>query len=307
MNGNNKVLGSFFALGGAFFWGAGGSINKALLNTGATPWLLILIRSCAAFIIVGLILLIKDPKQFKVEKKDIPAMLIAGIFVFIYASGYFFALYFMNVSLAVVLLYVYPSIVAVLSVFLLKEKLYFRHFLALIMVILGMIVSTNLINEGFRETSPLGFLLMVICDTGAVCYCFHVKKISSKYNPLIINFYCFAVTIIGYFILLLILGFKPVSPLLAGVTLCSGIPYALGFIGLAAGIKFLRPSIASVLNSSEVFFATLIAMVFLGEAVSFHGLFGMFLILGAIVLLETIPLNANPANKSIEKRNRLHT
>ena len=283
---NKEIRGLILVLASGLFWGISGCANKALLNTGNTPLCLIIVRNLFSCLALALVIACVDKKQFHIDKKDIKTLIICSIVMFMYSSCYFFGILFMDVSLAVILLYMYPTVVAVISVFIYHERISFRLALALIMVILGMMVSVNIFTEGLGRTSTLGFILMIGAVTGASGYCIYVKKLSDKYTSFTINFYGFGFTVLGYSTLLLIFGGEPLSAQMTGAAAVSCIPYVLGFVTYAAGVKYLKPSFASVFGSSEAFFNVILAAILLGEVITMGQIMGFILIIGAIVLLN---------------------
>lgn len=278
--------GLFYVILSGFLWAVVGTISKFLLNDGSTPVLLILTRNFFGLCCLTVFLFFYNKKLFHVDREDIRPMILCCIVMFIYSASYFFCIYFLNVSLAVMLLYLYPSMVAAASVFLYREKLTLKLTAVLLLTLLGLALTLNLFTEGIGELSVPGLILGFGAAIGAAGYCICVKGLSAKYHAFTINFYGLIVTIIGYSLLLPFFDLEPLEPMQKITAMIAAFPYLGGFILYSAGVKYLKPSFASIFGNAEAVFNVILAALLLGEAFSLSQGFGMVLIIGALVLLE---------------------
>lgn len=83
---------------------------------------------------------------------------------------------------------------------------------------------------------------------------------------------------------MLLFEIEPLSLKEFVISLVAAFPYVAGFVLYSAGVKYLRPSYASILGNSEVVFNIILAAIILHEVISFGQWTGMVLILGAIIL-----------------------
>lgn len=278
--------GLFFVILSGFLWGIAGCISKVLLNGGGTPILLIFSRNIFGVACLGAFMFFYKKQLFHINRCDIKPLLICCIVLFIYSAAYFFSIYFMNVSVAVVLLYMYPTFVAVASVFIYKERLTRRIVAALAMTLLGMALSVNIFTEGLGRVTVPGFCLSIFAAIGAAGYCIYCKKLSGKYHSFTINFYGLLFTVLAYGIITLLSDPAPLSNPEMAAALGAAAPYIGGFLTYAVGVKYLRPSFASIFGTSEALFNVLIAGLILGEVITGSQIIGMVFIIGAIVMLE---------------------
>lgn len=278
--------GLFFVILSGFLWGIAGCISKVLLNGGGTPILLIFSRNIFGVACLGAFMFFYKKQLFHIDRCDIKPLIICCIVLFIYSAAYFFSIYFMNVSIAVVLLYMYPTFVAVASVFIYKERLTRRIIAALAMTLLGMALSVNLFTEGLGRVTVPGFCLSIFAAIGAAGYCIYCKKLSGKYHSFTINFYGLLFTVLAYGIITLLSDPAPLSKPELAAALGAAAPYIGGFLTYAVGVKYLRPSFASIFGTTEALFNVLIAGLILGEVITGSQIIGTGFIIGAIVMLE---------------------
>lgn len=281
-----EINGILLCLASGLCWGLAGVFNKVLLNTGESAISIIFYRNVAAFLCIALMTFFANRTFFKVKKSDIPRMMLVCLFMFFMSFGYFFASKYIDVSIAVIILYTYPSMVAILSVFIYREPLTFRLIAVLIITMLGLCLSVSLFT-GVREgVNAIGLLFGFLAAVGGVGYTVTVKKLTASYHPLTVNFYGFAFSVLGYGLFYFLLHGEPLS---LGVMLGSFgncIPFMIGFICSTAGVMLLRPRIASILGTSETVFSILFAGIILGEVITFGQIAGISLIIFGIVLLQ---------------------
>lgn len=286
MNTSHQSKGLFLIIFSGFSWAIAGIISKYLLSGGSTPLLLILSRNLFGTCCLGLFLFFFKRSLFHVDKQDIRTLIICCIVMFIYSAAYFFCIYFINVSIAVMLLYLYPAMVAVASVFVYKERLTPKIVATLFFTLLGLALTLNLFTGETGTIAWPGIVLGISAAVGAAGYCFYVKKLSGKYHSFTINFYGLLFTVFGYAVMLPFMNHEPLTGGELAAALSAAFPYIGGFLTYAAGVKYLKPSFASIFGNSEAIFNVILAAVILGEVVTLSQCFGVILIIGAIVLLE---------------------
>ncbi len=296
MNKTEQGKGLFFVIASGFTWAIAGIITKALFNVGTTPLPMIVSRNLCGVICLGVFLFFYKRSLFHVDREDIPTLVTCCAVMFVYSAAYFFSILFMNVSVAVILLYMYPTIVAVASVFIFKDRLTAKVITALALTVAGMVLTVNFIGEGLGRVSLPGLILSVTAAFGAAGYCIYVKKLSSKYHSFTINFYGLAFTVAAYGVMLPFGRGDGLTGTQFLAAVSAAIPYISGFILYSHGVRFLKPSFASIFGTSEVFFNEIFAVILLGEVITGSQWLGLFLIVGAIVLLE-LPIGESARRK----------
>lgn len=286
---NSSSKGLIFVLLSSFCYALTGLVSKVLINIGLDPLTTVTLRNGGCCLIVGLGLLFFHRSDFRIERSHIKDFLIVGFFMFIYSAAYFFALVYLNFSIAVMLLYTYPSMVVIASVFIYKESLNKVIIAALLLTFCGLLLTLNIFSGAAGSLSLKGIILALSAAVGAAGFAIRVKKLTAEYHygGGVINFYCFLMTVIGYCILLC---FQPPSSLPTlwdlGQTFCAVVPYTLAMLFYAQGLKYLSPGKVGIVGSSEPAFGLILSLIFLGESISASQWLGACGILGAIVLIQ---------------------
>ena len=295
------VRGLIFVILSSFLWAVAAIMSKALFNAGGTPILLIFTRNVFGVSCLALFLFFYNKKLFKVHREDILPLAFCCVFLFLYSAAYFFSIYYLKASVAMVLLYMYPTIVAVASIFVFKEHLTVKIVSALVITIFGMVLTLNLISGGIGTVSPIGLLFSFGAAFGAAWYSIYVKKLSSKYHTSTINFYGLLFTILCYGILSLFsLGHGLLSTGEFFGAAAMALPYVGGLLLFAIGVSYLSPSFASIFGSTEPVFGAIMAVIFLGEAITASQILGILMIFSAIIILE-LPLRKKKIAKEEEE------
>lgn len=301
------LKGLMFVILSSFLWAVTGIISKALFNEGGTPILMIFTRNMVGVFCLALFFCFYNRKLFRLNKAYLKPLILCSVFLFIYSASYFFSIYYLDVSVAMVLLYMYPTIVAVSSVFVFKERLTVKIIAALLLTACGMVLTLNLLSRGIGEVSSLGLLLSFSSAFGAAWYSIYVKKLSVAYHATTINFYGLLLTVFGYGILALFSlknGFLS-TPELAG-SVAMAFPYVGGLLLFAIGVTYLSPSFASIFGSTEPVFGTVMAVIFLGDVISASQIAGIALVFSAIIILQ-LPFKRKRLDKEKEEERTKNT
>ncbi|MDO4541701.1 MAG: DMT family transporter [Bacillota bacterium] len=282
-----------------------GLVSKILINIGLDPLVAVTMRNGGCCILLCLGLFFFNRKAFRVERRHWRDFFVVGLFMFIYSAAYFFALVYLDLSVAVILLYTYPSMVVIASVFIYKEPLHKTVVLALALTFLGLVLTLNFFSGNIGRLSPLGVALALFAAVGAAGFAICVKKISTQYgySGATINFYCFLTTVLGYGVFLVFNPSETAPTLLdIGKISLSVIPYTLALLFYAGGLKFLSPAKVGIIGSTEPAFGIILSLRFLGEYISPSQWLGAAAILAAIFIVQIFAQRDEiPGNASVEK------
>ena len=209
--------------------------------------------------------------------------------------SYLTAIKYASAGLVALLLYLYPTFVAILSVIFLKTRLTRLKVLALILATLGAALTAN--PQGGQWT---GVLLAILA---AVIYAIYIivgarviEQVSAVQSSTII----FASAGLVYGGLAAALGpHWPTTPdgwwAVAGIVLLSTVIPVTTFL---AGLKCIGPTDASLLSTLEPVVTVVLATVLLGESLPLLSLLGGGLILAAVILLTQAELR----NEAVAKK-----
>lgn len=283
-------LGDMLIIIAGLFWGSMGIFVRHLNSLGFTSIQVACLRLVTAGILFALILLIKDPKGFKIRAKDIPLFLALGLVsILFFTCCYFTAIRLMTMSTAAILLYTSPIWVMVLSVIFLKEKITSRKIISLILAFAGCVLVSGF---GGKVTftgvlaglgSGLGYGLYSIFGTFAL----------KRYKPLTVTCYTFLIAGLGSIFV------SGPADMISKIQSAGSFPKLFGFVLLTAVVTAVIPfllytiglnkttaSKAAVLATVEPAAATLFGLFVMKESVGFIAVCGIILVFAAITVLS---------------------
>ena len=121
-----NILGIIFALLAGVFFGIIGPITKTAYNLGAGIGLAIFLRYIVALIIVSP-LIPNQQNLFSIYKNNIRDFLLITLASIMLTTGLLISVTYINVSLTIIILCTYRSLVWSISIFISKEKIRNEH------------------------------------------------------------------------------------------------------------------------------------------------------------------------------------
>ncbi len=234
------------------------------------------------------LVLATDPHSLKMSRKHLGICVALGVFGYaVFSSCYFQALKGLSASLTVLLLYTYPLMVTLGAWLLFGEKVMRRKIAALPLVMTGLAL---LIWGDVQILNPWAIAFGLAAATFYAVYILTSSHYLKGVNPFAAVSY---IQLSAGVILSLIYLRDPTRAaqvftaqwpiLLAAGLICSSAAMGL----FLAGLKKLKNWEVSVLSTSEPVSNILLAIVFLGEQLSFTQGLGALGILGAFILVAS--------------------
>lgn len=296
METNNK--GVILCLISAFCYALGPIICKLLFTTGL-PWRVIV--SCRGMIPAILVLLYAfffARNVFKIKKEHIKWFLLNGLcFGFISICNYC-SLYYINASVATVLLYTLPVFTVLLSRFLLKEKFTVPKVIAMVLVFSGTICIINLAHIDAIAAHPgttifgipsavFGIMIGLMSGLLSSLYTIFTRKLNQYYDGWTVNSWCY---FLGFPVFLAIGG----GPIIAFNWHANLILFVFitALIGLAAyslyavSMHYIDAGKASLLVTLDPVMSATMSVVILGETLSPLQCVGCVLVGSGILFME---------------------
>lgn len=294
-------MGYLFALLSAALFGANGTTTKLLVINGLEPQQLTLFRSLGTAVLAGIALAITDPKSFRMKPRQLLVMAVLGITgIALLQAAYGGALGRLPVGIALLLEYTGVLFVALVGFFVFKEKVKARLWVAIGLVLAGLVVVAQIWASAL---DPLGVVLALGAAVMLTVYFVVGERQVAATSPLAVAFWtglfsaAFWAIFSGWWTMNPAIFIKPVDiggshghldvplylPLASALVLGSFLPFLLGFNAL----KHLPATAAGVVASSEVLFAFLVAWLWLGEGLEPVQLVGAAVVLVGIVLAQT--------------------
>ena len=229
-------------------------------------------------------------KKYLVKPKNISIQFIRSIFLFLSTVLFFYAISITSMAKALALAFVSPLIVTLLSSFLLKEKVGFHRWTA---VIVGFIGALIIIQPGFIK---INLATLAALGTG-IAYAFYIistRKLSSIDNPLLTLIFT---GLFGAIIISLIVPYYWINPnfnqwLLMIVLAMVG---TFGHFCLILSLNYAQASKLSPLAYFEIVNNILIGYYFFGDFPNKWLWLGLFFIISSGIYIS---IRENKLNKS---------
>lgn len=134
------------------------SLSKAVLEAGVTPEQLTVLRSIGATIVLGVVVAVVDRRRLRISLRELPQLLAYGVVgIAVVQWLYFVAIDRLNVSLALLLEFTAPVLVALWARFVLREAVRARVWAALVLALAGLGTVAE-IWSGVGTLDPVGVL-----------------------------------------------------------------------------------------------------------------------------------------------------
>ncbi|MBQ9664420.1 MAG: EamA family transporter [Oscillospiraceae bacterium] len=288
---DNNALGPALIILAGIFWGSMGIFVRRLAAYGLSSIQIVCVRVVLAALVFCLILLVKDPKGFRISLRDLPLFLGLGLgSVLVFTVCYFTAISMMPLSTAAILLYTSPIWIMLMSVLFFHEKLTARKILALVLAFGGCVLVSGISGGGLTVT---GLLIGLGSGIGYGLYSILGTVALRRYSPYTVTTWTFLIAGTGS---LLIsrpadiaskLSAAPSVPGVLGFCLLTALVTAVvPFLAYTLGLRRVEASKAGILATVEPMVATLIGVLVFSEPLTLTSGLGVLLILAAVVLLN---------------------
>ena len=291
---HNSQRDFFFIVLASVSWGTVGVANRLLYGFGATNALsLSFLRLAFAvpfFLLAGWFTLKR--RLFVIQKRDLAVMVLMGCLMALSQALYVAAIEAIGVSVSTLIaICAAPVIVALLSAFILHERVTLMTLVALAAAVSGTALLISTPSLPAADGASPGALLAFLSACGYAGFIFCGRLLTSGYHPVQITTVAFGA---GALLLLicaastrLVLTYPPGGWL---ILLYLGIvPTALGYGLFQAGMRSIPATLASIITMCEPLTAALLAWLLFHEELGLLGLVGAGLLLGAMALIVLLP------------------
>jgi drug/metabolite transporter (DMT)-like permease len=275
--------GYLLALGAAAALGGTTPFARLAYDAGTSPLTLLAVRFLAAVLLFAVLLGVLR-RSFPAMRKDLPSLLLAGMALTGLTLGYLLSIAYIPVSLAALLLYTYPLMVAAVAPFIEGRRLSSSESLAFIAAFTGLAAA---LGPDLAELDMRGVALALFAAVSNAILLFSVRRLTSRgHHPLSI---LLVGNLIGLMVvtgLLLMVETPVISSGGFGLTMLS-IAACLYLVGVAASVIAIRdigPTTTALFLNLEPVVAILLAMLLLDEQLSLLQAGGVLLVVLAIYL-----------------------
>jgi drug/metabolite transporter (DMT)-like permease len=278
-----------------FFWGGSFVLTKYLLSD-FNPITIIFLRCVIASLFFAVFCIIVFKKEFIIAKKDLKFFIGMAFFEpFIYFLFETYSLKYCDASVVSVIIATIPLFVALMAVFVFKEKLSKLNFFGVALSISGIIIMLwrSFGDAGF---SYFGILLAFGAVLSTIGYNYYLRKIPTSYNPIVVITWQNIIGLIVFLPLMFIVNntetftyqfnalgdMKNLSFILLLSIFCSTIAFIL-YIDSMRNLGLARTNI--FVNLIPVMTA-IIAYFILREEITLTKIFGIVIVIIGIYLVQ---------------------
>lgn len=292
-----RLSGILIVIAATACWATSGIfINLIIRETELSAVGLAFWRDLTTSILLFVGILIIKPKLLIVKKKDLPWLIGMGaISIGIFHVFWNKAVVMIGASLATVVQCNAPIFVTIMAWFIFREKITIRKIIAVVLAVVGTVLVSGISGVGEWKIVPIGLLIALGSAITYGSLSLFGKKLSGDYNAWTIMFYIFSIGTLTLFAVQLgqpdpwpsSPGFLP---LFTGFVLISTIT---GFTLYTTSLKLLPASVASITATSEIFFASILAYIFLHERMDLWQILGSVLIIAGVILVSLAKENGS--------------
>lgn len=285
----------------ALLFGLNASTVKVIIGTGISSEQLVLFRTTFTAIVAGLVLLLTNRKAFRLEKREVPVMLLYGITgIALMQWSYANAVTLLPISVALLIEYTAIVIVPIVSYFLFKEKLRGRLWFGIALVLSGLAIVSNIWDSDLDPVGVAWACMAAICVSIYFLVGEHTQK---SRDPMSTLFYTFLVASIFWLVMNLLNPQELISleesMSLAGNLAAIDWPIWLALIWLGVMGSFvpmlldyialgnLSATAVGVIATAETIFASAFAWIWLNESMTTIEVIGGLIVVCGIIIAET--------------------
>ena len=271
------------------------------MASGITPEEIVIFRSLATALGAGVALLLTNPRAFRVKIYEWKGLILFGVFgVALMQWSYSNAVKNLPIGIALLIEYTAIVIVPLVSLWLFKEKVLPRLWLAIVMVLGGLVVVSRIWDGGLN---PVGLMFAVMAAVFLSFYFLMGEHTLKKRDTLSTLFYSMSISALFWLIVTPWWNFEPailanqvsLTGNLAGVEApLWGLLIWVGIFGSFLPMLFsylalvhLSATSVGVISTGETVTAFFFAWAWLNEKIDAIQALGGILVIAGIVLAQT--------------------
>ena len=270
-------------------WGVISIFINYLSDAGLGEMQISFLRQLFAVLVFALIILVRDRAKFRIPLKDLGLLMLVGLvngvmFNFLY----FYTIVHSRASIAVVLLYTSPVFVMILARVFFKEKITGLKFIALVLTVIGCVLVTGVIGEGYTPP-PAAILTGVLTGLAYALNNILTSAAVKKNDPLTVTFYTlffsflFLIPFSGWNSLTSLCGANPMI-LLVAFLMCI-VTAVLAQYFFSVGLGLIESGKAAIYGATEPIVGSLVGILIFHEESNFMKIAGIIMVIVAILLI----------------------
>jgi len=284
-----EAYGYILIVAASIIWGTMGVFGTLAFQYGIDPVTLTTLRILISAGTMLIPIALFKRELLKVERKDLPLLLIFGILAVAFQRiAYFFTVDFTTPTTAAVLFYTYPAFVTMYVAVSLRERVTFTTVFAITLAFLGSVLVVRAYESSWLSLGISGFAFGILTSVLFALYFVLTKKLRSRYTNWTLLLYGDGIGAIALAPVLFLSLPKMALyslQLWALILVIAWFPSLMAYLLFSHALKYVESSKGSVLSITEPLATSLFSSVFLGEKFETLQILGVGLALGGIVLL----------------------
>ena len=232
-------------------------------------------------IIASLILLIRSGEKIRIKKGCMGDILLRCVFGTSGLIANFYAIDKLNIADANMLNKLSPFFAILISIPILKEKPKKIDILAVIVAFLGAMLIVRPTGSNMQLVPAL---IGLYGGFGAGAAYVFVRKLGKKGERTPIIVLCFSIFSTAVSIPFIAVNYVPLKPMQLICLVMAGLSATIGQFGITSAYKYAPAKEISVFDYTQVIFAAILGMLFLGELPQAMSFIGYVIIIGVAVL-----------------------
>ena len=300
---NEKIKGSIFGILAAVTYGMNPLFGLPLYQRGITTASVLFYRFSFALILLGIVMLWRK-QSFKIEKRQLPMLVLNGIFLSLACLFLFLSFHHIDSGIAITILFIYPVMICAIMYL-------FFHVKQSISTLIGMFCSLGGIallslGNGVGSLNWTGLVFVILSALAYAGYMVMIKVTSLKdMANETLTFYAMLFGLPLFFIALKFGTELQKLPDLVSLGCAFGLalfPSLFSFLFTAISIKYIGPSKTAILGALEPTTALLIGVSVFGESLKFQQVIAIVIILVSVslVLMGKSPSVVAPKQTTIK-------
>lgn len=261
----------------AFFVSLITTFARIAYDSGSNPATQVLLRSLCMMLVLGGVQLALA-RTLLVPRRTMATTLGLGACILMMSLGYLSSVFYISVSLAVLVLYTYPLIVGVASPLLGRERMTWLKAVCLVGAFAGLVVASA---DGLGTLDWRGVAFALVAASGLAMIALFGGGAMARAHPLTMNAWMNLWVALAVALYLAATGGPQFPQTAAGwlATLAVCLCYTLGILCMFLGLMLVSPAQSALTMNLEPLFSTLAAIVLLHEAVGLWQWIGMAMLL----------------------------
>ena len=274
-------------------YGSSGIFVRTLTQNGIDATTLLFLRFSIAIPVMVIAILATDKKQLKIKLTDIKLLIITAMGIIGLNILYNIAMNTISLSIAAVLLSSDPVFVLIIAYLIFKEKITKSKVLSIILVLIGCILTTGLIEGNASNVTGIGIIGGIGAAIFWAIYMMGSKKaLENGLHTYTILLYSILINTI---VLIPFTSFNQITTFVNAdmlgntifLILHSTLSFAIPYILLTVSIKYMDSGSASIFTSgAEPLAALIFGMLFYSEIPTILMFSGIILTIIALAILS---------------------